>query len=116
MVSPLLYSSYDEQQYDELRTLLELTTSKDTPILLGDFNHSPASPGITWSLPFHYGLVNARGLVSPYVLEDGRCTFCKDNPSEAAFGFPFDHILDHIYIETNSYQGRALSSQVLTPR
>ena len=99
--TPLRYSNYDEQQYDELRNLLEVINTKDTPILLGDLNHSPASPGINWCLPFHYGLLNARGLVSPYVLEDGRCTFCSENL-----------ILDHIYIETNSYRGRVLSTQV----
>ena len=110
MVSPLLYASYDEQQYDELLTLFELITSKDTPILIGDINSGPASPGNRWQLPLHYGLINARGLVSPYVLEDGRCTVCNENPSTS--DEQPDNNVDHIYIPTNTYKGRVISSKV----
>ena len=68
---------------------------------MGDFNHGPASPGVTWDLPIHYGLMNARGFVSPYVLYDGRCTFCVANPFVARQGFTEDHIIDHVYVPTN---------------
>lgn len=109
VVSPLLYQSYEEQQYAELTTLFQLIVTKDMPILLGDFNHGPASPGnITWELPFHYGLMNARGFYSPYVLVDGRCTFCSTNPT--AF-FPLDLIIDHIYLPTSTRR-RVISSKV----
>ena len=111
-MSPLRYSNYDEQQYDELRTLLEVINTKDTPILLGDLNSSPASAGISWILPFHHGLINARGLVSPYVLDDGRCTFCaSENPAVAMFT-QMDTIVDHIFIETSDFRGRVVSSEV----
>lgn len=110
-MSPPLYSNYDVQQYDELLTLFEVLVSKETAILMGDINNSPASPGNVWELPFHYGLINARGFVSPYVLEDGRCTFCMDNPSVAIGGFQ-SHILDHIFLTTDTYQGRVISSKV----
>ena len=112
MVSPPLYTNYDEQQYDEVLTLFEVIANKDTPILLGDFNNGPASPGNTWELPFHYGLINARGLVSPYVLEDGRCTFCTDNPAVALAGFPFDVLVDHVYLTTDAFKKRVTSSMV----
>ena len=49
--------------------------------------------------PFYYGLMSARGFVSPYVLKDGRCTFCADNPLNI---FPDNMILDHIYITTDT--------------
>lgn len=108
-----LYSTYDEQQYDEILTIFDLVNSKDTPILMGDFNSGPASVGdVRWELPFHYGLMNARGFVSPYVLRDGRCTFCADNPTVAVSGFPQSNVLDHIYLTTNSYKGRVISSEV----
>ena len=81
------------------------------PILMGDFNHGPASPGgITWELPFHYGLMTARGLFSPYVFKDGRCTFCSANPTT---NFPSDIVIDHIYLPTNM-KGRVVSSKVST--
>ena len=50
--------------------------------------------------PFYYGLVNARGFVSPYVLKDGRCTYCIDNPLTGGL-FP-STIIDHIYITTDT--------------
>ena len=112
VVTPALYKNYDQQQYAELMTLFEVITGKDTPILVGDMNNGPASPGNTWELPFHYGLINARGLVSPYVLEDGRCTFCADNPPNVLAGFQSSVLIDHIYVTTDSYKGRVISSEV----
>lgn len=69
---------------------------------MGDFNHGPASPGTTgsWELPFHYGLINARGFVSSNVMADGQCTWCTDNPVVAHGSFAGDRILDHIYVNT----------------
>lgn len=77
IVDPLLFSSYAEHQYNEILRLFDFVTSSRFPILIGDFNHGPAGPGnLTWLLPFNYGAMVARGLTSPYVLMDGRCTFC----------------------------------------
>ena len=56
------------------------------------------SGGIIGQFPFYYGLVNARGFFSPYVLKDGRCTFCTKNP----FVFGVDEVIDHIYITTDT--------------
>lgn len=111
IVSPLLYSSSDQQQYDEILTLFDVVTSSETPILMGDLNNGPASPGenFAWELPFHYGLIAARGFVSPYVLRDGRCTFCVDNPN---VNFESNIAIDHIYLTTNTYEGRVISAEV----
>ena len=110
MATPL-YSNYDQQQYNELTTLFEIVTEIETPILMGDFNNGPASPGegYVWELPFHYGLITARGFVSPYILQDGRCTFCTDN---SAVSFPSNVVIDHVYVTTDAYNGRVLSSTV----
>ena len=64
--------------------------------------------GITWYLPFYYGLMNARGFVSPYVLKDGRCTFCNENPNS---DLTPDWIIDHIYITTDTFE-RVIASEV----
>lgn len=114
VTSPLLFATYDEQQYEEILALFELVTSKDVPILMGDFNNGPAPPGgITWEFPFHYGLISARGFFSPYLLEDGRCTFCADNPSVAAASFFASVIIDHIYLTIPMVQKRLISSKVV---
>jgi len=104
VVFPPLYTSYTEQQYDEVLRVFGLATNMDVPVLMGDFNHGPAVPGkTTWRLPFHYGLMNARGFYSPYVLGDGRCTWCVENAQAALFE-PSNLIFDHIYITTNTME------------
>ena len=67
--------------------------------------------GITSCFPFHYGLLNARGFVSPYVLKDGRCTFCSENPLT---NLTPDWIIDHIYITTDTFE-RVIVSEVYLP-
>ena len=62
--------------------------------------YSLLTDGVIALYLFHYGLMNARGFVSPYVLKDGRCTFCRDNPLTGG-RFP-DFIIDHIYITTDT--------------
>ena len=99
---PLLFSSYAEQQYDELLKLFNGIENLQAPVIMGDFNHGPAPPGVTWDLPFHYGLMNARGLVSPYVLDDGRCTWCVANPLVPAQGFTENLVIDHVYVTTTA--------------
>lgn len=50
----------------------------------------------------------ARGFFSPYVLKDGRCTLCVENP----FVFNiFDELIDHIYITTDTAE-RVLNVEV----
>ena len=72
-----------------------------TPILMGDFNHGPASPGVNWEFPFLYGLMNARGFVSTYVMANGQCTWCINNPMVARDRqYAIDMIIDHIYVTT----------------
>ena len=42
---PFLYDSYAEQHRDEVMKILEVIQTMDVPVLMGDFNHGPASPG-----------------------------------------------------------------------
>jgi hypothetical protein len=100
LVSPFLYDSYAEQHRDEVMKILEVIETMEVPILMGDFNHGPAGPGgMTAAYPFYYGLMNARGFVSPYILKDGRCTACIDNHLRNT---NIDELVDHIYITTDT--------------
>ena len=109
IVDPLLFSSYAEHQYNEILRLFDFVTSSRFPILIGDFNHGPAGPGnLTWLLPFNYGAMVARGLTSPYVLMDGRCTFCTSN---AAVSVPDSVLVDHVYLPTTAIS-RVVSTKV----
>ena len=114
---PLQYSNYDEQVYDQLLTLFELVSDIDVPIVMGDFHQGPASRSgnIAYIRPFHYGLMTAQGFVSPYVLLDGRCTICLDNPAVNARRSS-NELIDHIFILADSYKGRVLSSEVIVHR
>lgn len=108
---PLRYSNYDEQSYDQLQRLFELVRDIETPIVMGDFHHGPTSrrEGVVYAFPIHYGLMNAEGFVSPYVLLDGRCTICSDNPVRIR---PTSFIIDHIYVLADSYEERVISAEV----
>ena len=112
IVSPPLYASQNEQQYHEVLRVLDYATSVDVPILMGDFNHGPAAPGgISWELPFHYGLMNARGLLSPYIIKDGRCTRCPSESAFAALVTSKHQLIDHIYIASDTVS-RVISAEV----
>ena len=58
-----------------------------------------AQGGLSSQFPLLYGLMNAQGFVSPYVLKDGRCTFCTENPLT---NNAVDELVDHIYITTDT--------------
>jgi hypothetical protein len=107
VVFPFRYTSYAEQHRDEVMKILEVIETMEVPILMGDFNHGPGGPGpISAEFPFYYGLMSARGFVSPYILKDGRCTLCVDNPLS---NLPVNQLIDHIYITTDTTE-RVLSA------
>jgi hypothetical protein len=113
IVFPLLYRSYAEQQYEQLVTLLDVASETDNSILLGSFCHGPAvatPPGrslIHYEMPFNFGYVQARGYFSPYVLHDGRCTLCNENPTVSQTS----KIVDHIYVPVTAHD-RVKSTRV----
>ena len=87
------------QQLDEVDIMMEQMDNMKNPILMGDFNHGPATVAAhfgtwkttQWLLPFSYGLIVARGMISPYVVHSGQCTYCS-----------FPTVQDHIYISTKA--------------
>ena len=97
-VGPPQFNQYAEQQANEITVIHEFVGSTSNCVLLGDFNHGPATPGLSWLLPLNYGLMTARGLLSISATFCGQCTFCNDNILTG--GFPDVHI-DHVYIPAN---------------
>ena len=69
--------------------------------------HQPRAQVLRWcnNFPFYYGLVNARGLVSPYVFKDGRCTRCKENLFVVANR---DQLIDHIHHHRHNRESSAM--------
>ena len=123
-----MYSNYVEQNHDEVLTLLTKLGGINTPILMGDFSHGPAIPrrNVVYRIPYTYGLMTARGLVSPYVMRNGRCTICTDNPIIArslsdvstpsvwtTLHMDHNYVTDHIYVSLDAvYEGRVISAEV----
>lgn len=66
-------------------------------VLLGDFNHGPAIPGVQWQAPLLYGLMTANGYFSANVLWCGHCTYCLENSLASSLTVS-DKIIDHIYL------------------
>ena len=58
--------------------------------------------------PYYYGIMVARGFFSPYIQNDGRCTFCYENPLSP---FPENVIIDHVYITTDTVE-RVMRAEV----
>ena len=96
---PLQFSQYAEQQANEITVIHEFVEDNSNCVLLGDFNHGPATPGLSWYLPLNYGLMTARGLLSISATFCGQCTSCSDNILTG--GQLLDIHIDHIYIPAN---------------
>ena len=99
-VGPPQFGHYSGQQTNEIKVMHKIVEKSSHLILLGDFNHGPALPGMGWELPLNYGLMTAQGLLSLTVTFCGQCTYCNDNILAAGDQYP--HLLiDHIYIPAN---------------
>ena len=111
---PPQYSNYDEQHYDEILAILNEIDGADTPIVMGELYQGPASPrdNIAPIFPFHHGLMSAAGFVSPYVLHDGRCTFCADNPVVGSHTNLLTGMLEHEHLKGGTYQGELDTCEV----
>ena len=100
ITSPLLYSSYEDQQRDEIGKMLAAVGGFQELILMGDFNTGPASSQTTAVSPSLYNLIISEGFVSPFFLLDGRCTSCEDNILRILTGATGNLLLDHIFTIT----------------
>ncbi len=73
-----------------MRLILWLEDKSHNVVLMGDFNHGPVTESTAgWTFPLHYGLMTARGLLSPYALFNGDCSYTFHN---------WCGVIDHIYV------------------
>ena len=95
-----MFKSDQEQQLDEILSIHKIVenTGRNKIVLLGDFNHGPATPGLQWILPVNYGLMAARGLTSVNSLWCSLCTFCSSNVLTVE---DEDSIVDHVYLPSS---------------
>jgi len=87
------YSSFKEEQADQLAWIATASPTDGCVIVLGDFNTGPASETLTGEHPEHYASILAEGFIEPWSAR--RCTLCRDN---SLAGSPGDLQIDHILV------------------
>ena len=80
--------------------MLQLLEGHENPVLMGEFHSGPATSHLQWQKPFNFGLIAARGFVSPYYILDGRCTYCVDNSIVVGLNSTENSLQDHIWTTT----------------
>ncbi|MEZ4319286.1 MAG: endonuclease/exonuclease/phosphatase family protein [Myxococcota bacterium] len=89
------WSEEQTAQVDDLRAFVD-STSTGPVIAMGDFNVGPEAEGLTAEEPANYARL-VGGFAVPYLEQDGRCTFCGDNPLVALGGDDNEsELIDHI--------------------
>ncbi|XP_045216729.2 uncharacterized protein LOC123566566 [Mercenaria mercenaria] len=92
----LKYASWEEQNLDEARVLLQSQKHVHRAVIMGDLNGGPTVPEFRVSSDFDaaYNYITSRGYMSSYVVLPGVCTWCRYNPlSKASKNIVLDHIL-----------------------
>lgn len=83
VVGPSSFSSFEEEQTDQVNVLLRTFHSQlsQKVLLLGDFGHGPQiGNSIIGTFSQLYQRMKEEGYISPYVRDVGNCTLCIDNP------------------------------------
>ncbi|MCB9673781.1 MAG: endonuclease/exonuclease/phosphatase family protein [Alphaproteobacteria bacterium] len=104
-------------QIEELRDWID-STATGPVVAMGDFNAGPAVGDIDAEQPANYDLL-VGGYADPYIANDGRCTFCGDNPLVALGGDDrnseiIDHVLFKGFEEPTYTAGRVLDGGIDT--
>ncbi|KAK3783236.1 hypothetical protein RRG08_021996 [Elysia crispata] len=80
------FSSYVQQQQAEIAVINSRFSSRDH-IIMADFNTGPkvetavsSDRVLAGEAPQNYQIWLSNGYSITYLTDDGRCTFCKDNP------------------------------------
>ena len=103
------YESWEDEQNQQAR---DIVAWKEFDVLMGDFNASPAAPGISEYTPEAYYIIADAGYFSPVQDSVAGCTWCMDNPS--ASEEDGDLILDHIFFRDGFAADRFISSTLFT--
>mgnify|MGYP001980801332 CR=1 FL=1 len=101
------YESWEDEQNQQAR---DIVAWKEFDVLMGDFNASPAAPGINAYTPEAYNIITASDYFSPVQDSVAGCTWCVDNP--IASDEDGDLILDHIFF-SGDFAGHNFESSTL---
>ena len=101
-MGPQSFATYKDMNNHETEKLLQefpANRKDSSPVLMGDFNHGPATTGVESMFLTSYQKVIEGGFVSPYVSKVGKCTKCPENPLAGNTTGPNTGIVDHIYVK-----------------
>ena len=70
----------------------------DLRVVMGDLNTGPQTDAADARLPEHYSRFASAGFINPFLEQDGRCTYCYDNPLTGGNG-ERGVVLDHILLD-----------------
>lgn len=91
------WSEEQTVQVEGLRAFVDATASGPL-VLMGDFNNGPDGEGLVSEEFGNYQMLQ-QGFDTPYLDQDGRCTFCGDNPLVGGGGDDADsELIDHVFV------------------
>ena len=101
------YGSWQGERLRQIDQMLarvgETRPAAGSALLLGDMNCGPSTPQAEAASPDAYARIVAAGFNDPYVDEDGRCTFCDNNPLNGLVSDPDEGaLIDHVLVSTMS--------------
>ncbi|KAL4227826.1 hypothetical protein ACF0H5_013263 [Mactra antiquata] len=94
----LSFNSWEDQNLEEARTLVNQLQDVQNVVVMGDLNSSPAYPstGIQSDMPGFYEYLVSSGYRPSYMERVGTCTWCLYNPLAHAEHYL---VLDHIFVK-----------------
>jgi endonuclease/exonuclease/phosphatase family metal-dependent hydrolase len=98
------YGSWQGERIAQIGQFLpwvaETRSVDDRAVLLGDLNCGPETPLASGASADAYRLFTDAGFADPYAAEDGRCTFCSNNPLNGlANGSDEGALIDHVLLD-----------------
>ncbi len=80
--------SYEEENAAQVKRLVgeARRAAGALTIVMGDLNTGPATTAADARLPSHYARLHQAGFSNPFLEQDGRCTYCYDNPLTGGHG------------------------------
>ncbi len=101
------YGSWEGERSIQIEQMLDHVDTRnpgDTPtLLLGDMNCGPATAQASAASGDAFARFETAGFDAPYVTDDGRCTFCANNPlNDFPAGGDAGVILDHVLLRNLS--------------
>ncbi len=91
--------SWETEQADQAALLADfLKDAPDPVVLMGDLNNGPATKDADEEFLANYETILGAGLTSPFVDEDGACTFCPENLLSSVDSDETGKLIDHVMI------------------